>query len=362
MPQESFSILTIDPTFNLGDFDVTPTTYRHCLLESTRSGNSPVLIGPTMIHYRKTFHTYLFFASTLIGLRPELQGLRAFGTDGEKALVDAFSHEFRYAIHLTCFIHFRQNIKRKLQELQYPDSAIKEVLGDIFGCTQGDTFSEGLVDSNSDEEFDKKLCLLKQRWQQLEAAHSIESSVYDWFLQYKALIMKTTMIKSIREEAGLGLPPEPFTTNASETINSVIKAHVNYKPSQLMEFVGKLKELIDEQEREIERAVIKRGKYRLKEAYSYLEINESDWFKMTKEQRQTHLKKTSQAAIKSVTAANTPSSSPATTDLALVVDVETVSSSVGIPVSVLKSVWQRSYYKRLIAYLLLLDTQLMLRW
>ena len=96
--------------------------------------------------------------STLFGLRVELQGLRAFGTDGEKALalVNAFSHEFRYTICLTCFIHFRQNIKRKLQELQYPDSVIKGgFLGDIFGCTQRD--SEGLVDSNSDEEFDKKL-------------------------------------------------------------------------------------------------------------------------------------------------------------------------------------------------------------
>ena len=96
---DEFSILTVDPTFNLGDFDVTPTTYRHCLLESTRSGNPPVLIGPTMIHYRKTFHTYLFFASTLIGLRQELQGLRAFGTDGEKAFVNAFLHEFRYVMH-----------------------------------------------------------------------------------------------------------------------------------------------------------------------------------------------------------------------------------------------------------------------
>ena len=91
---EGFSILTADPTFNLGDFDVTPTTYRHCLLESTRSGNFPLLIGPTMILYRKKFHTYLFFASTLIGLCTELQGLRAFGRDREKALVDAFHMNF----------------------------------------------------------------------------------------------------------------------------------------------------------------------------------------------------------------------------------------------------------------------------
>ena len=65
-----FSILTVDPTFNFGAFDVTPTTYRHLLLESVRSGLPPVLIGPTMVHYHKTFYTYLFFAATLIDLRP----------------------------------------------------------------------------------------------------------------------------------------------------------------------------------------------------------------------------------------------------------------------------------------------------
>lgn len=39
-----FSVLTVDPTFSLGDFDVTPTTYRHLLLVSNRSGKSPVMI------------------------------------------------------------------------------------------------------------------------------------------------------------------------------------------------------------------------------------------------------------------------------------------------------------------------------
>ena len=89
-----FSVLTVDPTFNLGAFDVTPTTYRHLLLENVRSGSPPVLIGPTLVHYRNTFHTYLFFAASLIGLQPALEKVRAFGTDGEKALADGFAHEF----------------------------------------------------------------------------------------------------------------------------------------------------------------------------------------------------------------------------------------------------------------------------
>lgn len=33
-----FCVLTVDPTFSLGDFDVTPITYRHMLLE-TKRGN-----------------------------------------------------------------------------------------------------------------------------------------------------------------------------------------------------------------------------------------------------------------------------------------------------------------------------------
>ena len=69
--EEEFCIVTIDPTF-----DVTPVTYRHLLLESNRSQKPPV-------HYRKTFQTYLNFASTLIGLQPELVNICAFGRDGE---------------------------------------------------------------------------------------------------------------------------------------------------------------------------------------------------------------------------------------------------------------------------------------
>ena len=76
-----FCVLTVDPTFNLGDFDVTPTAYRNLLLKTVRYKNNPVFIGPTMVHYCKTFGTFLFFASLLIGLRPKLRAVQAFRTD-----------------------------------------------------------------------------------------------------------------------------------------------------------------------------------------------------------------------------------------------------------------------------------------
>ena len=47
---------------------------------------------PTVLcrSHKKTFATYLFFASSLICLRRELANMKCFGTDGEAALIDAF--------------------------------------------------------------------------------------------------------------------------------------------------------------------------------------------------------------------------------------------------------------------------------
>ena len=50
-----FGVLMVDPTFSLGDFDVTPITYRYLLLETRRNGQMPVFLGPILVHYKKMF-------------------------------------------------------------------------------------------------------------------------------------------------------------------------------------------------------------------------------------------------------------------------------------------------------------------
>ena len=73
---EEFCIITVDPTFNLGDFDVTPLTYHNMLLETVHTGTQPIFLGPLLIHYRKNFASYLYFASTLIGLNRDIEKIR----------------------------------------------------------------------------------------------------------------------------------------------------------------------------------------------------------------------------------------------------------------------------------------------
>jgi len=42
-------VLGVDPTFNVGDFYVIPTTYEHELLRNRKTSKHPVFIGPASL-------------------------------------------------------------------------------------------------------------------------------------------------------------------------------------------------------------------------------------------------------------------------------------------------------------------------
>ena len=117
-----FGILTADTTYNLGDFYVTPLTYPHLMLQDIKTGMSPLMLGPVLIHQRVDFTVFNYFASTLVGCRQELRKLLSFGSDGDKALVEAFTHNFPNAIQPKCFIHFKRNVQEKLKEYGFAAS------------------------------------------------------------------------------------------------------------------------------------------------------------------------------------------------------------------------------------------------
>ena len=63
-----FKPFSVDPTFDIGDYNVTPITYQHLLLENRRDGKYPSMIGPVLIHEKKTTETYSVFSGTLKSL------------------------------------------------------------------------------------------------------------------------------------------------------------------------------------------------------------------------------------------------------------------------------------------------------
>ena len=98
----------------------------------------------------------------------------------------------------------------------------KEFLDDIFGKHSGSTYSEGLVDCSSVEEFNEKLAKCESS-REVPYAPTGGSRFFDYFCSKKADVVRYNMRRDLRESAGLGSPPGIFTTNASESINSMMK-------------------------------------------------------------------------------------------------------------------------------------------
>ena len=279
---KNFSILGVDPTFDLGDFDVTVTTYRHLMLELKGSSDPkhPVFLGPLFVHLRKNFEAYHFFASTLVSKCPELRCIQCFGTDGEEALSKALSTVFPSAEHIRFFLHFRGNIESKLHSLHIPNVVMKEfVLGNPA------TLELGLADAESIDKLDVMIDSLESIWNQRGKPFNSPPTFHSWFVENERDVVAHNMIRPLREKAGLGSPPQPYYTNEVESKNNILKQRVKHKKQDLPSFTEAMKRLLLEQQREIERAVAGLGEYKLVADFEHLSVTPQKWFKMNEAQR-----------------------------------------------------------------------------
>ena len=115
--------LCIDTTFNVGNFYVTPTTYKHGLLIDRDYGRPPTMLGPTMIHMQRKRETYQYFGSSLVSLKGDLSNVQAIGADRDIALL------------LCCKGHVEQDIRKKMTTLSIDPAYQRLFVDDIFGSS-----------------------------------------------------------------------------------------------------------------------------------------------------------------------------------------------------------------------------------
>lgn len=340
-------VLTADTTYNLGDFYVTPTTYRHLMIEDPITKKHPVVLGPILVHQRKSFSSFNYFASTLVGANSKLRNLQAYGTDGDPALMEAFSHNFHTAKQLRCFIHLKKNISGKLRDRGIPNNESKEFLADIFGKQCGLSYEQGLVDAENGNDFDGKLENCEVVWLERDVNYLRDGQApfYTYFKTQYAHIVRNTMLKNVRIAVGLGSPPAIFTTNASESINAVIKRNVNFKATEWPNFNDSLKKIVDGQRDEAIRALSGRGQYRLSQEYQYLQINPQKWAVMTPQQRQQAVKQFDSAPLRNSKSQTEETCSNSTSTIAdskeMIVEPENT-GIVSIPLATLKLIWAKA--------------------
>ena len=85
--------------------------------------------------------------------------------------------------------------------------------------------------------------------------------------------MKDSMLKPVRIEAGLGDPPPEYTNNNPESANFLIKHGLYFSACKPYEFVEKIRNIIETQQRNEERAVFGMSPYRVRKEFSHLTVD-----------------------------------------------------------------------------------------
>lgn len=173
----------------------------------------------------------------------------------------------------------------KLRDLGVNEDFTKLFLRDIFGEQQGTHLLSGLVDCSTEGELEEKLLHLQDDWDDREmlATSTVDPKFHEWFMAYQAPNMKSKMLKPLRQSVGLGVIPELYTNNPNEYTNARIKEKVDYKILELNVFCQKMKELVDTQTCNIERAfTMDNGPLVVASKYAENKENPKMWVKKTK--------------------------------------------------------------------------------
>ena len=175
--------------------------------------------------------------------------------------MNAFSTAFPDALHVRCFLHFKGNVEQKLRNFRIPVTVAKEIVRDILGNPS--QLETGLVDAEDESELDATITSLECVWNQREEPYNSPPKFHTWFVKYCRDTLAQNMIRSVREKAKMGSPPEPYYTNEVESKNNVLKQQLKYKAAEMPTFVDNMKELLSEQNHEVERAAASTGEYML---------------------------------------------------------------------------------------------------
>ena len=292
---DQFGVFAVDPTFDLGSFSVTTTTFENLHLISRRGGAHPVMIGPMLIHQKKEVTTYSALVDYLLKSRPKFQNLKVLGTDGELALSSPFLDKCPNLIHLLCFIHFKNNITNHLKSVGVDECSRRCILADIFGQQQGTRFEEGIVDSEDEKEFRVRLSSLQSVWVQRLGQKGLK--FHQWFVKHKADLMEKKMLKPVRIRAGLGQPPRPYYTNRVECANSLLSSETGHKELPVNEFVASMRALTERQARNVRWAIINKGPYQLHPDLSHLQLLEETWLQMGEEEKESYVEMVLQSDV-----------------------------------------------------------------
>ena len=216
------TVLGIDKTFNLCDMHVTVTCYKQLAVSNVKNAEHPLFLGPLFIHDNSDFETYsIFFSHLKIKLSDTDTSKLVFGTDDEKAMVNAITSSFPDSKHILCTRHLRQNANQKLTDAAVDKSDRNMILDKIFG-------DGGIIDADDTVCFEEKC----------EEVETLSHSISQTFLRYFQKRLRDNLQKKRADPNVLIEADKHWTNNNCESLNHVLKQAIEWKSKPLTDFIN----------------------------------------------------------------------------------------------------------------------------
>jgi hypothetical protein len=168
------STINIDTTFDLGDYYVTPITFRNLALFNRSTNQHPLYLGPVMIHSKKDYYSYLHFAHSIESYYEtnrnnfdvSIREVKRVVTDDDPSIRKAFELVFTKAEFMLCCNHLRKDVCHEINKFgPKAKQAKEEIVQDIFG-SPGNR-EDSLIASKDKDDFNNKLGSLLNKWREI---------------------------------------------------------------------------------------------------------------------------------------------------------------------------------------------------
>ena len=269
------TVLSIDKTYNLGDFHVTPTIYKDLSVLRRSTMDNPLCFGPTFIHTSSTTKAYSsFFHEIADNLTDEEISNLTVGSDEEAAFKAAIQRCFHGCTHVLCTRHLKQNANRYMEdEVGIAFKGRQTILDRIFG-------KDGLTESNDVDVLNTRMT----RLQNLIDLHDRPTNVKT-FRKYFDNKLAPMLDAHIIKPSIIGKITPNWTNNNSESANHILKSAVLWKASDLPKFIEILYGIVSGEEIERERAIRDTGNFKLAPTFQHHYVDIDNWTDITQEQR-----------------------------------------------------------------------------
>ena len=129
---------------------------------------------------------------------------------------------------------------------------------------------------------DDSICLDEQSSEIEEKTKDLSSKFNKYYLQKMKNISKEKMNKPITA----GFVSKTWTNNNSESLNHVLKQAIDWKSKPLLDLVKIVSDIVATQFKDLRRALVSRGQYRLADTHRQFGMTRTVWVSKTDSERQ----------------------------------------------------------------------------